>query len=393
MLELDGKHTKAIVFANRIEETAVGQIIEYCNSPAAEGCQVRIMPDVHAGKGCVIGLVATTNGKIVPSTVGVDIGCGVSLYRIDQSTPVDFERLDKVIRNSVPSGNSAHQRQRYPFPEIENLRCLKQINKDRAYKSVGTLGGGNHFIEVSQMGLEPALMIHSGSRYLGKQIAEHYQQLAVETCGDKSKELEELISNMQATGRHAEIQQAVATFKQGNRVTKGLEYLTGSLAEDYLHDLRIAQRYAAANRAAIAKSIAVGMRFEVVPICDTIHNYVDDKGVLRKGAVSAALGEMLIIPMNMRDGSLLCVGKGAANWLDSAPHGAGRIMSRGAAKAAVTLEEFQESMKYVWSTSVKQETIDESPMAYKPMDEIVSCIGETVNIVSTLKPCYNFKAS
>lgn len=240
---------------------------------------------------------------------------------------------------------------------------------------------------------EPVLIIHSGSRYLGKQIAEHYQQLAVETCGGKSKELEELISNMRATGRHVEIQQTIATFKKENRVTKGLEYLTGSLAEDYLHDLRIAQRYATANRAAIAKSIAVGMRFEAVPICDTIHNYVDDKGVLRKGAVSAALGEKLIIPMNMRDGSLLCVGKGAANWLDSAPHGAGRIMSRGATKEAVTLEEFQESMKDVWSTSVKQETIDESPMAYKPMDEIVSCIGETVNIVSVLKPLYNFKAN
>lgn len=393
MLELNGKHTNAIVFANTIEETAVGQIIEYCNSPAAEGCQVRIMPDVHAGKGCVIGLVATTNGKIVPSTVGVDIGCGVSVYHIDHTEPINFDRLDKVIRNSVPSGNSVHQKQRYPFPEIENLRCRDKINKDRAYKSVGTLGGGNHFIEMSHSEDEPVLMIHSGSRYLGKQIAEHYQQLAVETCGNRNDELDKMISVMKAEGRQADIQQATAAFKQEHRVTKGLEYLTGQLAEDYLHDLQIAQRYAAANRAAIAKSIAVGMRFDIVPICDTIHNYVDDKGVLRKGAVSAALGEMLIVPMNMRDGSLLCIGKGSDEWLHSAPHGAGRIMSRGAAKAAVTLEEFQKSMEGVWSTSVKQETIDESPMAYKPMDEIVSCIGETVNIVSTLKPCYNFKAN
>lgn len=391
---LRGKYNEATVFTDNIDVTAVGQIIELCNQKVFAGSDIRIMPDVHAGKGCVIGLVmSNVKDRVVPNLVGVDIGCGVTVGKLG-TNKIDFDQLDSVIRHNVPNGNQVHSKERFVFKKLEDLHCFKHINVDRARKSVGSLGGGNHFIEVAKDGDDHFLLIHSGSRYLGKQVAEYYQQLAVESCRAHNGELEAVINELKTAGRQQEIEKAVKAIKQGNRITKGLEHLSGQLAADYMHDLRIAQEYAALNRQSIAKIISVGMRFDWTPVCDTIHNYVDENNTLRKGAVAAEAGQYLVVPMNMRDGTLLCTGKSNETWLNSAPHGAGRLMSRGQAKEMVSLDEFKASMTDVWSTSVKQETIDESPMAYKPMDEIIGSIaGETVEIKKVLKPAYNFKAN
>lgn len=397
------------IFTDNIEHEALNQIYTLIKQPAFADCKVRIMPDVHAGAGCVIGFTADLGDKVIPNIVGVDIGCGmltVELGDID----IDFAVLDDIIRENIPSGRNVHEGRHVQFDRIKDLRCFRELKDNkRLERSIGTLGGGNHFIEVD---VDPEngkkyLIIHTGSRNLGKQVAEYYQHLAVEIMQGKDElyaKQEQLIAEYKAQGRRNEIQSAIKELHRKFNpnplgIPKELCYLTGKYREDYLHDMEICQNFAAVNRYDIANRI-VGNLFGCdiaywgLPMFETIHNYIEfGTNMVRKGAISAKAGEPLLIPINMRDGCIIGRGKGNEDWNCSAPHGAGRIMSRSKAKELVSLEEFEDSMKGIFTTSVGQSTIDEAPMVYKPMEEIVENIADTVEIVSIIKPVYNFKAS
>jgi len=368
MIKITGKYNTAICFAASLEEKAAAQIQTVCDLAAFADCKIRIMPDVHAGMGCTIGTTMTITDKIVPGMVGVDIGCGMETVRID-AAGLDFSQLDECIRKNIPSGFDVRGKPHKFADEIElsALRCARHVNLDRAYKSIGTLGGGNHFIEVckSDSG-DLYIVVHSGSRNLGNQVAEYYQKMGYEALRSRGK----------------------------LPVPKDLAYVEGVLFDDYIHDMKIMQRFAVLNRMAMMDVILVGMRLSTVEQFTTIHNYIDaDSMILRKGAVSAGLGERLLIPINMRDGSLICVGKGNPEWNFSAPHGAGRLMSRSAAFAQLSMEQYNAEMNGIFSTCVLPDTLDESPMAYKPMDEIISQISPTAEIIAKIKPMYNFKAA
>ena len=395
MLELNGKYNKAKVFTNNIESMAISQIIDLCNQRFAKDSKIRIMPDVHAGAGCTIGTTMTITDKVVPYLVGVDIGCGMLCVKIADKE-IDFEKLDKLIRQNIPHGFSIHKKSRVDEAvlHLQDLNCYTNINSDRALKSVGTLGGGNHFIEIDKD--EEGnfyLVIHTGSRNLGKQIAEHYQKLAAKKLNDNRKIKEELINKLKIEGKEKEIQKELKEL-QIKKVPEHFAYVEGQDLEDYLKDIEIAQSYATINRIEIASIIINGMGWKTCGSFTTIHNYIDTKErILRKGAISANLGERVLIPMNMKDGSIIAVGRGNEDWNCSAPHGAGRIMSRRQAKEKVDLEEFKISMKDIYSTSVNKNTIDEAPMVYKPMEEIIKNINETVVIEKIIKPVYNFKSN
>lgn len=395
------------IFTDNIEPEALNQIYTLIKQPAFTGCKVRIMPDVHAGAGCVIGFTADLGDKVIPNIVGVDIGCGmytVELGNID----IDLAKLDEVIRKYVPSGRNIHEKEnKFTEELIDKFICKNELrNVDWLKRSCGTLGGGNHFIEidVDESG-NKYLIIHSGSRNIGKQVAEIYQQLAIDTLQRKDKLAEEsqkLIEDYKRTGRHKDIQRGLAELKRKFQpdkicVPKELSYLTGENRENYLHDMKLCQKFATENRYMIAKEISCGMEWNIDRFStdfETIHNYIEhDTNIVRKGAISAKEGEKVLIPMNMRDGCIIGIGKGNADWNCSAPHGAGRIMSRSKAKEIVSLEEFEQSMKGIYTTSVNRSTIDESPMAYKPIKEIVANIQDTIEIVKIIKPIYNFKAS
>ena len=407
------------IFTDNIEQEAIDQINTLLEQPAFADCKVRIMPDVHAGAGCVIGFTADIGDKVIPNIVGVDIGCGmftVELGRIDTGingktdssivnyvTDIDYEKLDNVIRTCIPSGRNVHEEINYIFPELKNLRCYNKLkNIDWLERSMGTLGGGNHFIEIDE-GSEGRkyLVIHTGSRNLGKQVADYYQNLAVELMIGRDKlayERDRLIAEYKDQGRSSEIQDAIKELrntwrKKTNDIPKELCYLTGKYRDDYIYDMKICQRFAKQNRLMIALKIMLSMGWYSIDLFETVHNYIDESNMIRKGAISAKKGEKVLIPINMRDGSLLCVGKGNEDWNCSAPHGAGRIMSRNKARESISMESFRESMTGIYTTSVCESTIDESPMAYKPMDEIISNIKDTVDILDVLKPVYNFKAS
>ena len=407
------------IFTDNIEQEAIDQINTLLKQPAFADCKVRIMPDVHAGAGCVIGFTADLGDKVIPNIVGVDIGCGmftVELGRIDTGingktdssivnyvTDIDYEKLDNVIRTCIPSGRNVHEEINYIFPELKNLRCYNKLkNIDWLERSMGTLGGGNHFIEIDE-GFEGRkyLVIHTGSRNLGKQVADYYQNLAVELMIGRDKlayERDRLIAEYKDQGRSSEIQDAIKELrntwrKKTNDIPKELCYLTGEYRDDYIYDMKICQRFAKQNRLMIALKIMLSMGWYSIDLFETVHNYIDESNMIRKGAISAKKGEKVLIPINMRDGSLLCVGKGNEDWNCSAPHGAGRIMSRNKARESISMESFRESMTGVYTTSVCESTIDESPMAYKPMDEIINNIKDTVDILDVLKPVYNFKAS
>lgn len=391
------------IFTENIEPEALNQIYTLVKQPAFADCKVRIMPDVHAGAGCVIGFTADLGEKVIPNIVGVDIGCGmltVELGRIE----IDFEKLDNVIREKVPSGKSVHEEETKPFPELEDLYCLPYLeHKERIRRSIGTLGGGNHFIEIdTDTAGNKYLIIHTGSRNLGKQVAEYYQNFAVETMEGKDKlgDMQKaLIADYKKQGRQKEIEKAIKelyrTFQPNPlHIPKELCYLTDTNREKYLHDMQICQKFAVKNREAIADIILKEMNWKDVNSFETIHNYIElETNMVRKGAISAKKDEMLLIPINMRDGCIIGRGKGNADWNQSAPHGAGRIMSRSKAKENISLDAFEQSMAGIYTTSVNQSTVDESPMAYKPMDEIVENIKDTVEIVNIIKPVYNFKAS
>ena len=407
------------IFTDNIEQEAIDQINTLLEQPAFADCKVRIMPDVHAGAGCVIGFTADLGDKVIPNIVGVDIGCGmftVELGRIDTGingktdssianyvTDIDYEKLDNVIRTCIPSGRNVHEKINYIFPELKNLRCYNKLkNIDWLERSMGTLGGGNHFIEIDE-GFEGRkyLVIHTGSRNLGKQVANYYQNLAIELMTGRDKlayERDRLIAEYKDHGRTSEIQDAIKELrntwrKKTNDVPKELCYLTDKYRDDYIHDMKICQRFAKQNRLMIALKIMLSMGWYSIDLFETVHNYIDESNMIRKGAISAKKGEKVLIPINMRDGSLLCVGKGNEDWNCSAPHGAGRIMSRNKARESISMESFRESMTGIYTTSVCESTIDESPMAYKPMDEIINNIKDTVDILDVLKPVYNFKAS
>lgn len=394
------------IFTDSIEPEALNQIYTLIKQPAFADCKVRIMPDVHAGKGCVIGFTADLGDKVIPNIVGVDIGCGMLCCEIGK-IDVDYAKLDSVIREHIPAGRAVRNEE-IAFPQLENLYCKDQLKNMEWLKcSLGTLGGGNHFIEVDEDsdGIK-YLVIHTGSRNLGKQVAEIYQQMAIDDMQGMNKLAEEsqnLIAEYKATGRQKDIQRGLAELKRKWQpdklnIPKELCYLTGEHREMYLHDMKICQEFAMVNRRAIQDIIFyyMGWTFSrsFMERFQTTHNYIDhDTNIVRKGAISAKTGEKLLIPINMRDGCIIGAGKGNEDWNCSAPHGAGRIMSRSKAKESVSLEEYQESMKGIYTTSVSQSTIDESPMAYKSMDEILEHIKDTVEIVKIIKPVYNFKAS
>lgn len=369
MIEIKGKYNTAKVFTDNIEEQAAAQIKELCDQEFVKGSTIRIMPDVHAGIGCTIGTTMTISDKLVPNLVGVDIGCGIETIKLKQKE-IDFKKLDEIIYDYIPSGfkirNKPHEYVKYI--DFNDLACRKHVDLERARLSVGTLGGGNHFIEVNK-DKEGSLylVVHSGSRHLGKQVAEYYQKRGYE--------------ELKAKGG-------------SEKTSKHLAYVEGKSYRDYLNDMRIVQKYAEYNRKAIVDEIINRMGFDIEEQFTTIHNYIDlDNMILRKGAISAQKGEKVLIPINMRDGSLICIGKGNKDWNYSAPHGAGRIMSRRQAKKNISLEEFKKSMEGIYSTSVNRSTLDECALAYKPMEEIIRNIHDTVEIVDIIKPIYNFKAA
>lgn len=382
------------IFAKTIENEAFQQIKKMANFEAYVGSKIRIMPDCHAGVGCTVGTTMTISDKITPGMVGVDIGCGMLTIKLKQNiiSHKDLEKLDEVINNNIPSGFNVNDLPTTKF-DYSNIRCTKHVDIPRGAQSLGTLGGGNHFIElsISSKG-EYYLIIHSGSRNLGNQVARYYQNLAWKNVNEMKTVRENVIKKLKADGKSEQIAAELKKI-QKPPADKELAYLTGNDYNDYMHDMEIIQKYAVANRRAIADSILKHMGWAEYSNFETIHNYIDfNRRILRKGAVSAEKGEVLLIPINMRDGSLICVGKGNEDWNFSAPHGAGRLLSRSKAKEFIDLEDFQNQMKEIYTTSVGQSTLDEAPDAYKSMNEIKECIIDTVDIIETLKPVYNFKA-
>ena len=421
-IKVEKKNLK--IFTNDIEKEAVEQINLLLEQKPFKNCKVRIMPDVHAGKGCVIGFTADLRDKVIPNIVGVDIGCGMLCVKLGREE-LDLEKLDKVINENIPAGRNIREQKLINFDKINDLYCLRELKETKKFnRAIGTLGGGNHFIEVDvDENGNKYLVIHTGSRNLGKQVADYYQNLAIELCSGKEemfKRKEDIIKTYKEQGRKTEIQKALkeleAEYKQNKpELPNELCYLTDKYREMYLHDMKICQEYASLNRRYIATQI-LKKYFDIkenetfrlalageVTTCDlkewefrgfeTIHNYISfEDNIVRKGAISANKGERVIIPINMRDGSIIAVGKGNKDWNNSAPHGAGRLMSRRKAKETFNLEEFRKSMEDIYSTSVLEETIDEAPFVYKPMQEIIDNIKDTVEIEKIIKPIYNFKA-
>lgn len=391
------------IFAKTIEDEAITQIETIAEQISFSGQKIRIMPDVHVGRACVIGFTSTMSEYAIPNVVGVDIGCGMLTIKLGQ-IELDLQKLDDVIRQNIPSGRNTHEGRIKKFDEIKSLRCYRELESVKRFeRAIGTLGGGNHFIEV---GADDAdikyLVIHTGSRNLGKQVAEHYQNFAHALLCGKDKLLaaqEALIAEYKAAGRRNELSEAIKELRRKHKTHKSdlpkeLAYLTGRYKDDYLHDMGICQAYATLNRATIGELILEKMGIDPKASFETIHNYIDlGDNIIRKGAISAKLGEQLLIPLNMRDGCIIGTGKGNSDWNFSAPHGAGRIMSRMKAKEQFTMEEYQMSMKGVFSTSINANTLDELPMAYKDMNDILDVIGDTVDVECIMKPIYNLKAS
>ncbi|MGN1165210.1 MAG: RtcB family protein [Lachnospiraceae bacterium] len=399
MFEIKGKINTAICYASVVEEEAIEQIRRMCDYEFTMGSKIRIMPDVHAGKGCTIGTTMTVVDKVVPNIVGVDIGCGmytVNLGKID----VDFEKLDEAA-HFVPSGMNIWEGRQERF-DLQELRCYRSLKNTKwLERSLGTLGGGNHFIEVDQAedGTK-YLVIHTGSRNLGKQVAEIYQQLAIDLNKGKEtyfQQRDEIIRSFKEQGRRKEIQaalEAISWKKRETTIPEDLCHLYGSFFDDYMHDIEICQHFAKRNREKIAEILLSRTGMAGTDAFHTIHNYIDTKEmILRKGAIAAHKEEKVLIPINMKDGSVLAVGKGNPEWNYSAPHGAGRIMSRTRAKNELSLEEYRKMMEGVYTTSVNENTLDEAPMAYKSLEDIIDVIKESVDVIEVLKPIYNFKAN
>ena len=399
MIEIKGKLNTAICYAKVVEDEAIEQIRRMCDYEFTENSKIRIMPDVHAGKGCTIGTTMTVTDKAVPNIVGVDIGCGMYTVNIGKGD-IDFEKLDEAA-HYVPSGTNVWEGRQEKF-DLEALRCYRSLkDTKRLERSLGTLGGGNHFIEVDRASDGTNyLVVHTGSRNLGKQVAELYQQLAIDLNKGKEtyfQQRDEIIRTYKEQGRRKEIQNAlkqIAWSEKESTMPEDLCFLYGQYFDDYMHDIEICQQFAKRNREKIAEILINRAGFTARDAFHTIHNYIDtDEMILRKGAIAAHKGEKVLIPINMRDGSVLAVGKGNPDWNYSAPHGAGRIMSRTKARKELDIEEYKKSMEGIYTTSVNNSTLDEAPMAYKSLDDIIDVIRDSVDIIEVLKPVYNFKAN
>lgn len=401
MFEIKGKVNTAICYAAVVEDTAIEQIRTMCDYELTAGSRVRIMPDVHSGKGCTIGTTMTVIDKACPNIVGVDIGCGMYTVKLAEKE-MDFEKIDKVA-HEIPSGMNTWEGRIERF-DLTGLRCYRSLrDAKRLGRSLGTLGGGNHFIEIDKASDGTYyLVIHSGSRNLGKQVAEVYQRLAIDLQAGKETyyiRRNEIIASYKAEGRRTEIQNALKALEKEYQaktpeIPEELCWLYGAFLDDYLHDVEICQRFACRNRELMAKIMLERTSMTAVDAFHTVHNYIDtDERILRKGAIAAHKGEKVLIPINMRDGSVLAIGKGNPEWNYSAPHGAGRLMSRTKAREALTLADYQAAMTGIYTTSVNEQTIDEAPMAYKSIGDIIDVIRDCVDIMDIMKPVYNFKAS
>ena len=405
MQEVKGKYNTAKVFTDVIDETSLKQILLLCNQEFTAGEKIRLMPDVHAGAGCTIGTTMTIKDKIVPNLVGVDIGCGMETLVIHKDSDVakNFSGaiLDKIIRKNIPCGFDIRKKPHDFVSEVEWDKVKGKFTKNRAILSLGTLGGGHHFIEADKDDEGNLyIVVHSGSRHAGLEIAEYYQEMAWNQLNQKTKaDLDVMIAELKATGRQSEIEEKRIKMNAQIKtaIPKDLAYVSGYLFDDYINDMKIMQKFAALNRKAMIDTISIGLRIKKEDLIEqftTIHNYIDiENMILRKGAVSAKKGEKLLIPINMRDGSLVCIGKGNEDWNCSAPHGAGRVMSRMKAKRQLRMEEFKAQMSGIYSTTVSKATLDEAPMAYKTMDDIVNNINPTAHIEKIIKPIFNFKAA
>ena len=398
MIEVKGKYNEARIFTDVVDSASIAQVQELCNQEFTAGSRIRLMPDIHAGKCCAIGTTMTITDKVVPNLVGVDIGCGMETTRIREKR-LELQKLDKLIYEKIPSGFSIREKaHRYASQiDLSQLHCARHVDLLRAEKSIGTLGGGNHFIEVDKDDEGNLyLVVHSGSRHLGVEVADYYQNEGYKVLNHTDDaSLEALVMQMKAEGREKEIQKELKKRKNVKQtsIPRTLAYVSGELFQHYIHDMKIVQQFAMLNRQAMMDELVKGLKLHVEEQFTTIHNYIDtDAMILRKGAVSAKAGEQLLIPINMRDGSLLCVGKGNEDWNFSAPHGAGRLMSRAEAKQSFTVSEFKKQMADVFTTSVNRSTLDECPMAYKGMQDILDNIGPTADVVKIIRPIYNFKA-
>lgn len=398
MIEIRGKYNQAKIFTDVVDSASIAQVQELCNQEFTAQSRIRLMPDIHAGKGCTIGTTMTIADKVVPNLVGVDIGCGMETVRIRESR-MELEKLDKLIYSRIPSGFSIREKAHRYLDKIDlsQLYCAGHVDLLRAEKSIGTLGGGNHFIEVDKDDEGNLyIVVHSGSRHLGVEVASYYQDQGYRVLNRTDEaSVKAFVEQLKAQGRDKEIQKELKKLKNTKRtsVPRELAYVQGELFEQYIHDMKLVQQFAMLNRQAMMDEILKGMKLHVEEQFTTIHNYIDtDHMILRKGAVSAQAGEKLLIPINMRDGSLICVGKGNADWNFSAPHGAGRLMSRAQAKQSFTVSEFKKQMAQIYTTSVNKTTLDECPMAYKGMDAILDNIGPTAEVVKIIRPIYNFKA-
>lgn len=410
------------IFTDNIETTAIEQIERLLTIPAFGSCKIRIMPDVHAGAGCVIGFTGDLGDKVIPNIVGVDIGCGILVQPFTCMKEIDYHALNEFILHHIPSGRNYRDNKYAPLPQkymdayresknlVKQMRCYRELKETKRLNlSIGSLGGGNHFIELDRD--ESSLyylVVHTGSRNLGKQVADIYQKLAVKCQSGWAELMEEqnhLITEYKQARRKDELQDVIRKLHNSFKMRKptippDLSYLEGRYREDYLHDMRLCQQWAKINRRMITGLIMDYLISQgYADMCEddlqfeSIHNYISDDNIIRKGAISANAGEKCIIPLNMRDGSLICIGKGNEDWNCSAPHGAGRIMSRSQAFQNINLDDYARSMQGIYTECVNEDTKDESPMVYKPKDEIIRNISETVSVVNVIKPVYNFKAA
>lgn len=395
MKEILGKYNTAKIFTDLVDEKSIEQVKALLDQKFVAGSKIRMMPDIHAGAGCTIGTTMTVRDRVCPNLVGVDIGCGMLTVKLPAFSDINLEKLDQVIREYIPAGFNIREFEHLLIDRtrLGELNCYGNVNIDRAKRSLGTLGGGNHFIEVGRDDDGYLyLVVHTGSRHLGVEVAEYYQDWGYESMRqDYKNQREYLIDRLKAEDREKDISKELADLKFD--IPKDLCPIGGKLFESYIHDMQIVQEYAKWNRISIATEIMARMDWDAIDDFETVHNYIDtDDMILRKGAVSAKDGELLLIPINMRDGSLICRGKGNPDWNYSAPHGAGRLYGRMDAKRRFSVEEYRESMNGIFTTSVGDDTLDECPMAYKPMEAIVDNIGDAVDILKVIKPVYNFKA-
>ena len=412
MIEVKGTYNTALIFTDTCDDTTISQVRNLMNQPSVQDSRIRIMPDCHAGAGCVIGTTMTITDKVIPNLVGVDIGCGMLATKLKEQR-IDLPKFDSLTQAEIPAGMKKRQTPHSLADSIsvDSLACYGKtdckVSPDVFRLSLGTLGGGNHFWELDRDEEGNIwLVVHTGSRRSGKDVAEYYQKQAYESLNKTGKRWKKeiaakrivFIEQLKREGKEKELHKLLPEWeaslsKTDYKVPYELSWCEGQLFDDYIHDMKVMQKYAALNRRIITEVILKKCKLHAVEQFETIHNYIDTENmILRKGSVSARKGEKLLIPINMRDGALICIGKGNPEWNESAPHGAGRLMSRKEAKNTFSMKEYKDSMDGIYSSCVNKGTLDESPMAYKPIDEIIANIEPTAEVISHIRPIYNFKA-